>query len=1049
MTEKIGNKKTGEFLSGTEILIMVEQVVNSNLELKEMLDAITHIVAERLNKDTCTVYLIKPDTKVIYIEASKGLEKEAAGMVSLTPGEGVIGWVAQQLQPLGIEDIRKEPRFKKIALTGEGNFLSMLAVPISRDNEPLGVLTVQTIEPYMYSEEEINLLNIISHKISTAIKNAEFYKNFKIQVDELKTLNEIGKAITSILSIDKLLPYICEEVSKLFHAKGCILRLLEDDILQIKASYGLPDKIKQAMNLRIGEGIAGWVVQTGKPLLVDDVLKMPENLRVPVIEATSVLCVPLKIGERTIGTLGLYDKEDEWGTTTFTQADLDTLNTFASASSIAIENARLYRTEVEKERKILSLYWEVTQIKDYLESLIDNSADAIVVSDRDGSIISWNKGAEKIYGYAEEEVVGKFLPMVPYFLVQDEKNFINKIIQKETIKNIETIRQTKIGELIEVSLTLSPILDASGNVTAISGISRDISEKKRVEKELIRKNQELSRLFFINSVIRSTLDLEKLLRMVLTVVTMSDGLGFNRAVLFLVDETQNTVKGVMGVGPANAEEAGYIWLSLENKTLETIIEEIERGPLDKDSYLDRLSKNINITFSGDCIISRCVKEKRPFNIKDAKAEPQVNPIIIQQIGTEAFGVVPLITRDRAIGVILVDNLFTGKEIKDSDLQFIMGFTSHIASAIENAKLFEEVSLARAELDNIFESITDMVYFNDKDCNIKRVNQAVLKKIGKPAEEIIDKKCYEIFHGKDEPWDKCPHSRTIGTNKAFVEEVKDPFLGGTYVISSSPIFDSAGNLVGTVHISRDITELQALREELSVSQRMAALGEMAARVAHEIRNPLISVGGFARRLAKKVSGDVETYDYAKIIIEEVSRLERILKEILIFVKGSKIIKNKTNLNELLNNAINLIMPEIMERGNNLIADLPEQPIIVVVDADRIKEAILNIITNANQATDSGTIIVKARYEGKSAFMEISDNGCGIKQEELNRIFTPFFTTRPHGTGLGLAIAQRIVHEHGGRIDVESIWGGLREDDEDITAKGGGGTTFKIYLPLDEV
>ncbi len=1048
MTEKIKNQKTGEYLSETEILIKVAQAVNSNLELKEMLDAITHIVAEGLNKDVCTIYLIKPDTNVVYIEASKGLEKETAEAANLTPGDGVIGWVARQLQPLGIEDISKEPRLKEIPPKCEGLVLSMLAVPITRGIEPLGVLTVQTIEPHMFSQDEINLLKIIAHNISTAVKNAELYRNFKAQVDELKALNEIGKAITSILSIDKLLPYICEEVSRLFHAKGCILRLLEEDNLQIKASYGLPDKIKQAMNLRLGEGIAGWVAQTGKPLLVDDVAKMPENLRIPVIEATSVLCVPLKIGERTIGTLGLYDKEDEWGAATiFTQGDLATLSTFASASSIAIENARLYRAEVEKERKILSLYWEVTQTKDYLESLIDNSADAIVVSDTDGLIISWNKGAEKIYGYTEEEVIGKFLPMVPYFLVEEEKNFINKLLQKETIKNIETIRQTQNGELIEVSLTLSPILDSSGKVTGISGISRDISERKRVEKELIRKNQELSRLFFINSVIRSTLDLDKLLRMVLTVVTMSDGLGFNRAVLFLVDEERNAINGVMGVGPANAEEAGRIWLSLENKTLETIIEEIERGPLDKDSYLDRLSKNININLSESCIISRCVKEKRPFNIKDAKSEPQVNPLIIQQIGTEAFGVVPLITRDKAIGAILVDNLFTGREIKDSDLQFIMGFTSHIASAIENAKLFEDVSLARAELDNIFESITDMVYFNDKDFTIRHVNQAVVKKIGKLAEEIVGKKCYEIFHGRDRPWDECPHAKTLQTNKAFVEEVKDPYLGGTYVISSSPIFDSAGKLVGTVHISRDITELQALREELATSQRMAALGEMAARVAHEIRNPLISVGGFARRLAKKLSSGTETYDYAKIIIEEVSRLETILKEILGFVKGSKIIKNKTNLNELLNNTINFIMHEITEKGNNLISDLPEEPIIAIVDADRIKEAILNVITNANQSTDLGAIIVRARREDKEALIEISDNGCGIKQEELDKIFTPFFTTRPHGTGLGLAITQRIVQEHGGKIDVESMWGGLREEEKE-GIMGGGGTTFKIYLPLEE-
>ncbi|MBI4698159.1 MAG: PAS domain-containing protein, partial [Nitrospirae bacterium] len=604
------------------------------------------------------------------------------------------------------------------------------------------------------------------------------------------------------------------------------------------------------------------------------------------------------------------------------------------------------------------------------------------------------------------------------------------------------------GELIEVSLTLSPILDSTGKVTGVSGISRDISEKKRVEKALIRKNQELSRLFFINNVIRSTLDLEKLFRMVLTVVTMSDGLGFNRAILFLVDETQNALKGVMAVGPANPEEAGKIWLSLEGKGLETIIEDIDHGNVETTSYLDKISKSLVIDLAEDCVLCRCVKEKKPLNITAAGEEFPVNQDLITKIGTQAFGIAPLITRDKAIGIIFVDNLFTGREIKDDDLHFMMGFTSHIASAIENAKFFEEVSLARAKLNNIFESITDMVYFNDKDFTIRHINQAVSKKLGKPAEEIIGKKCYQVFHGKDHPWEMCPHSKTVGTNRSFVEEINDPHLGGTFVISSSPIFDSAGTLVGTVHISRDITELQALRERLVSSERMAALGEMAARVAHEIRNPLISVGGFARRLGKKLGPDNEAYDYANIIVEEVSRLERILKEILTFVKGSKITKNKTDLNELVTNISNLVMPELMERKNNLIADLSDPPVVATIDADRIREAILNIIANANQATDSGSIIIRTRLEGKEALIEIADNGCGIKQADLKNIFTPFFTTRPHGTGLGLAITNRIIQEHKGRVDVESTWGGLRENYDDINALGDGGTTFRIYLPLDE-
>ncbi len=1013
-----------------EILLKVSEIANSTLELKEILDRITHLIADTLKKDVCSIYLIKNGR--ICLEATKGLREEAVSKACLAIGEGVVGWVAREFQPLAVEDIRKEPRFKDIPLTGASDFLSMLAVPIMKDGRISGVITLQTREAYLYSQDEINLLTIISHNISSAIRNAELYRNAKIRFAELKSIHEVGKAITSILSIDMLLPYICEEVSKLFNVRGCILRLIEEGQVVIKASYGLPEEIKEAMTLSLGEGIAGWVAQTGEPLLVDDVLRMPENLRVPAIEATSVLCVPLKIGERIIGTLGLYDKMAEEAVTTFTQDDLELLMTFASVSTIAIENARLHDT--------------VRETKDYLESLVDNSADAIITSDTEGTITSWNKGAERIYGYQEEEVLGKFLPMVPQFLIEEEKRITEKVKQKETIRK-DTVRQTKDGRLIEVSLTLSPIIDSSGNVIGISGISRDISERKRIERELIRKHQELERLFFINSVVRSTLEIDRLLRMILTVITMGDGLGFNRAILFLVDESENKLKGVMGVGPASHEEAGRIWVSLEGKSLETIIEEIESTPLRKDSYIDKISQNITIELSDDCILSQCIREKKPINVPDAKREPLVKPVLIQELRTQAFGVVPLIAKDRAIGLIWVDNLFTRREIKDEDLQFLMAFTSHIAPAIAGARLFEEVSLAQSELKNIFESISDMLYFTDKDYNIRHVNPAVVKRLGKPEEEIIGKKCYEVFHGKSKPWDMCPHHKTLSTKKPHIEEIGDPYLGGIFIVSASPIFDSGGNLLGTVHVSRDITELQELRERLSASEKMAALGEMAAKVAHEIRNPLVSIGGFARRLEKHLSGNL--HDYAGIIVDEVNRLEGVLKNILGFAKApTKITKEKVNINEIVNNTIDFVAHEILEKGNTLIKDLSKLPLIVKVDPERTKGALLNIITNANQATEHGAVLIKTWQEGKEAIIEVSDTGCGIKQEDLKNIFNPFFTKKPYGIGLGLTITKRIIEEHNGRIEVESVWGGERFIDEEGNLTGEGGTTFKIYLPLEE-
>ena len=1024
MAETTEHRHQTNKISESEVLIKVAQTASSALELREILDTISLIVASTLGKDICSICIFKPEKKVICVQAANNVERESINVFCLIDKDETINRMFNDLQPVVVNDLRESPDIKEAFSPAAHDMLSMVAVPVIRDNAAIGILLVQSREPYIYGQDEINLLTIISHNISSAIQNAELYRNVKSQLDELRVIHEIGQAVTSILNIDELLPYICEEVSKVFNVTGCILRLTEGENLKVKASYGLPDGISKDLTLAIGEGIAGQVALTGKPLLVDKSTAIHEQLHVPGIDATSVICAPLSIGEKIIGTITLYDKKDEWGVTTFTEADLNSLITFASTSSIAIENARLYNTEIEKEK-------EVTQTKDYLKSLIDYSADAIITSDTEGRITSWNKGAENIYGFTEEEVIGKFLPMIPAFLIEEEKVFMDKIRQQETLRNMETIRQTRNGRLIEVSLTLSPIIDSSGNVSGISGISRDISEKKMVEKELIRKNQELSRLFFINSVVRSTLELDKLLQMVLTVVTMGDGLGFNRAILFLVDKAENQLKGKMGVGPASPEEAKNIWLSMEGKSLGAIIEEIEKGPVSMDTHLDRLSQSLNIRLDGDDILCRCVNEKRPFNIHNAKMEPAVSPYLIQMLGADSFGIVPLISRDKVIGLIWVDNLFTGRPIKDEDLQFLMGFSSHIASAIENARLFENVSLARSELKKIFESISDMVYFTDHEQTIKRVNQAVINKTGKTEEEIIGRKCYEIFHGKDHPWEACPHHKSMETKRPHVGEIEDPHLGGTFVVSNSPIFDSAGNFVGTVHISREITELRYLRERVIHAERMAALGELAARVAHEIRNPLISIGGFARRLEKKLSGDIQ--EYAKIIVNEVSRLENILKEILGFVKTARINKCRVDINELMNEIANFIVPTMDEKNNAILREFSDDTLIAVIDPDKIKEAIINIFTNAAHATEHGTLTVRTWQENDEAVIELVDTGHGIKEEDLKNIFNPFFTTKSQGTGLGLAVTHNIVQEHNGKIKVDSTWGG--------------GTAFRIYLPLD--
>ncbi|MCE5194689.1 MAG: PAS domain S-box protein [Nitrospiraceae bacterium] len=1050
-------------------------------------------------------------------------------------------------------DIKKNLRFYLSSLLAFGIIASLSLILLIRRviSNPFNDLMEATEKigkgefSYRIDSKRTDEIGIISNrfdemveKLQTSVNaEAQSYAAAKNQLLKLTVLYDLATTMASTVNLDELLKMIAAEISKLLNARVCIIRLFEENNLNIKSFY---NKTNEQFDIPAENSIAEQVIKEKKPILID-------------LNNMSALCMPLYITGNIIGTLGLYDKTDSEGNKiSFTDDNIETSIAFSSMAALAIEKAKLYDNlrkneelalEAKKKKdilfdsvqggivtlnkdyiitsankfmehwtgiktdevigknavdifhkqggicphcvskvtfetgqtnsitlskegdfaeltsypikdendnviesvvfiqditdrilyheEILSLYKEVAHTKDYLESFINNSADAIITSDLNGIIISWNPSAEKIYGFSEIEAVGEFLPFALPHTINTEKEYIERIKHRDILRNIETIRQKKDGSIIEVSLTLSPIKNTSGEIIGISGISRDISEKKRVETELIRRNQELSRLSFISSAMRETLQLEKLLRMVLTAATMSDGLGFNRAMLFLIDEKKDMIKGVMGVGPANHEEAWKIWeeLSVKKRTLNEIMADIEKSPLKKDSYFDKLSRGIEISLKEKTILTKTVLEKTAFNITDVKQEKLSDIALIQQLGTHAYATVPLISKGRVIGVLWADNFFTNQLISDEDMNFLKGFSNQVASAIENARLFEQISRAEAELENIFRSISDMIFITDKEYTIKKINEAVVERIGKPVNEILGKKCYEIFHKMKEPWVECPHHKSVENKKSYIEEVKDDNLGGTFLTSNSPLFDSEGEFIGTVHVVRDVTELNNLREKLVSTQRMAALGEVAAKVAHEIRNPLVSVGGFARRLEKKLDGNLK--EYAEIIAKEVGRLEDILKEILGFVKDIRIFKQEVNLNNLIDDIINLINVEIKEKNIVLVKELSNVP-SVNVDIDRVREALLNIFNNAIQVLSiNGRITVKTYTKGDYVVIAVEDTGPGIEDKDLPFIFVPFYTTKASGTGLGLAITNRIVEEHKGKIEVNSIIGK--------------GTTFRVSFP----
>lgn len=963
--------------------------ITSIVDLDELLKVITFEFTKFFNSKLSIIRLTEDHT--FKIKSAYGLTEELKQQMDMKAADEIIEMIAKTGNPLLVEDSTRMPYGLKTPFT---DFKSLICVPLKTAGKIIGTLALydkNSIDggPISFSSDDMDAALTFASISAVAIEKAKIY--------EAEVLRE-----KQALDAKKKMETLFDSVS------GGIVTL--DKEFKITSA----NKITE-----------GWINRKAEEIVGENALE--------VFHDKSGICphCAAKVTFET-GQINTLTQSKEGNYAELSSYPIRDDNGNISECVVFIQDTT---DRVLYHEEILSLYKEVAQTKDYLESLIDNSADAIVTFDLNGTITSWNQGAKKIFGYTEVEAIGKFLPFVPNFLIENEKKYIERIKQGEILRDLETLRQKKDGKMIEVNMTLSPIKDTSGDVIGISGISRDISERKRVENELIRRNQELSRLFFISSAMRGTLESQKLLRMILTAVTMSDGLGFNRAILFIVDKKKNVLKGEMGVGPASHDEAWSIWerLSVEKRTLPDIMSEIEKEPSINLSFLDKLSAKIEIPLDNNTILSKTVMEKTPFNVTNAREEPLSDIVFVDKLSSNGYATVPLISRGTVIGVLWVDNFFTRRPITEEDMKFLSGFCNQISSAIENVRLFEKISRAEAELENIFRSISDMVYISDKDYTIKNINKAVVEKIGKQPDEIIGKKCYEIFHGSNEPLEACPHHKSAQAKKAYVEEVKDPYLKGTFLTSVSPLFNPGGEFMGTVHVVRDITELDKLKDKLASAQRMAALGEVAAKVAHEIRNPLVSVGGFARRLEKKLEGD--TKEYAVIIAAEVSRLEGILKEILGFVKELRLSKKETDINKLITDILLLIKNETRDKGIDIVKELGKIPLITV-DPDRIKEALFNIIDNAVQAVaeKNGKIILKTFETSGYVAVEISDTGTGIDQKDLPLIFNPFYTTKPSGTGLGLSITNRIIEEHEGKIEVKS----------EINK----GTTFKVLFPIKE-
>ena len=361
--------------------------------------------------------------------------------------------------------------------------------------------------------------------------------------------------------------------------------------------------------------------------------------------------------------------------------------------------------------------------------------------------------------------------------------------------------------------------------------------------------------------------------------------------------------------------------------------------------------------------------------------------------------------------------------------------------LELRNSLEEKDRVSNYLNDILESLSGGVLVVDPDGSIALFNQAAETITGYTEEQVLGRP-YEEVIGLDAGREKSL-LYTLDTGVGLSNQEKDLRRADGRSIplgfSTSLVRQTEGPVLGAVEVFNDMTEVKQLEAELQRVHTLAALGEMAATVAHEIRNPLGGIAGFAALLERGL--DAEDKDRRRLvhkIIEGVARLNRIVSSLLTYTRPLRLNAHPVDLAELVEEAAAFLEIDLRRTREDIAINrrYPDNALVCSIDPEQFQQVVLNILQNATQAMPEGGNVDIDVYRGleagaEQAVLSIRDQGMGMDPEVQEKLFTPFFTTKEDGTGLGLVTSKKIVEAHGGSIRVES--------------RPGSGTSFFVYLP----
>jgi len=560
---------------------------------------------------------------------------------------------------------------------------------------------------------------------------------------------------------------------------------------------------------------------------------------------------------------------------------------------------------------------EIKKFHEIYSHIICSINSHFIVIDKNEEILYANESFCKKFSIDAEHIAGKGLSSVFYFVntrlrigISQVKN--NPDRDSVVLKNVHLMSVNRKSIISDLKISNMNLNGEEQIVIIIDDITDRFS-----------KDYHASILSHISETMGDESETETTFYNILAGVTSGSGLGFNRAMLFMVEDEM--LQGKMAVGPDSFEEAIEIWNSLSSTDVDVTVQypiEIKRG-----NFLKKVQA-YRISLSENNIFTQAVKTKESIHIRNAGADNSVSDDVRQFMEVNEFLIMPMISFNKTIGLIVADNKYNMTGISSQSIDLLSIFSFQSAFLIESYLKLIEV---RKEM----------------------------KKIEERQDAIIE------------------------------------------------------------------------------SEKMAAVGRIASHIAHEIRNPLVTMGGYAKRILKYTSENMldvkKIINSADIIYNESERLEKILSNVMDFTKPARYMKEFNDVNHIIRDTHRLLKNVLLEKNIKITMNLSENLPNVKSDFNQMKQVFLNLFQNSIEATPSGGILnIMTETDDSNVIIRITDSGTGIKTEDPELIFEPFFTTKVTGVGLGLANVKKIIKDHRGKITASN--------------NPDGGAEFVIKLPV---